>query len=74
MTTEEIQLNVCFNIKARVTNDSVSYVKAEVAKKRVAKWVKEELYVGRPGDELDISMGSGEVEVFDIEEIKVEVT
>ena len=72
MIPEEFQLNVCFNIKARVAGDSVSYVKAEEAKKRVKKWVAEELVL-TPGYELDITNGYGEVEVFDIEEINVEV-
>ena len=72
MTTEEIQLIVTFPIKARVTSDSVSYVKAAEAKKRVAKWVAEELVI-IAGYELDITNGSGEVEVFDIEEINVEL-
>lgn len=72
MATEEIQFNVCFNIKARVCNDSVSYVKVQEAKKAIKRWVAEELVI-QAGDELDISRGYGEVEVFDIEPINVEV-
>ena len=71
MKTEEFQLNANFNIKARVAGDSVSYVKLAEAKKRVAKWVAEELVL-TPGFELDITNGYGEVEVFDIEPINVE--
>lgn len=72
MTTKEYQLNACFNIKARITNDSIGYVKEVDAKKKVAKWIKEQLVLPA-GCELDISMGYGEVEVFDIEPVSVEL-
>ena len=72
MTTKEFQLNVCFNIKARVCNDSIGYVKEQDAIKQVRKWVENEIVL-TPGFELDISDGYGEVEVYDIEPISVEV-
>jgi hypothetical protein len=71
-TTKEISLNVCINLKVRVNNDSTDLQKEIDAKVRVIQWVSEELVIG-PGDELDISHGYGEVEVFDLESINVEL-
>lgn len=72
MTIQEFSLNVCFNIKARICNDSIGYVKEADTKRIVAKWATEELGLP-PGCELDITMGYGEVEVFDIEPVTVEI-
>ena len=72
MTTQEYDLNACFNIKCRITNDSIGYVKESDAKIAVARWVEAELVL-TPGFELDISDGFGEVEVFDIKPVVVEV-
>lgn len=72
MTTQEISLNVCIEIKARVKNDSIGFQKEIDAKVRVIQWINEELNIPT-GCELDISHGSGEVEVFDLESIHAEV-
>lgn len=72
MTTAEIKLNVCINISARVTNDSIGFQKEIDAKVRVTQWIKEELNIP-PDCELDISHGYGEVEVFDLESIHAEL-
>ena len=72
MSTKEIGLNICINIKARVTNDSTDLQKEIDARVRVIQWVNESLNIPA-GCELDISHGSGEVEVFDLESINAEV-
>lgn len=72
MTSQELDLSICINIKARVTNDSIGFQKEIDARVRVTQWVQEELNIPA-GCELDISHGSGEVEVFDLESINVEV-
>lgn len=72
MTTSEIALNICINIKARVTNDSIGFQKEIDAKVMVMQWISQELNIP-VGCELDISHGSGEVEVFDLESITAEV-
>ena len=68
----EVSLNICINIKARVTNDSTDPQKEIDAKVRVIQWVNESLNIPA-GCELDISHGYGEVEVFDFESINAEV-
>lgn len=68
----ETSLNICINIKARVTNDSTDRQKEIDAKVSVIQWVKGSLNIP-PGCELDISHGSGEVEVFDLKSINAEI-
>jgi len=72
MTSKEYDLNICINIKARVSNESIGLQKEIDAKVRVIQWIQEELTIPAKG-ELDISHGYGEVEVFDLESINVEV-
>ena len=72
MSTKEVNLNVCINLKVRVSNDSTDRQKEIDAKVRVIQWVGEELVV-KPGQELDISHGYGEVEVVDLESIHAEI-
>ncbi len=72
MSEQVVKLNVCVNIKARVTNDSTDRQKEIDAKVRVIQWVNESLNIPA-GCELDISNGHGEVEVFDLESINAEV-
>ena len=43
MTTQEFQLNACLNIKARICNDSIGYVKEQDVKRIVAKWITDEI-------------------------------
>lgn len=72
MTTKEESWNVCINIKTRTTNESIGYQKEIDAKVRLIQWINEELNIPA-GQELDISHGYGEVEVFDLESINAEI-
>jgi len=72
MTSQEYDMNVCINLKTRVNNESKGLQKEIDAKVRLIQWIQEELTIPASG-ELDISRGYGEVEVFGLESINVEV-
>ena len=72
MTSQEYDLNIWINLQVRVSNESVGLQKEIDGKVRVIQWVQEELTIPDKGT-LDISRGYGEVEVFGLESINVEV-
>ena len=69
--SKEVDLALCINVKVRVTNDSTDFQKAIDAKVAVVEWLREETLP--KGEELDISYGSGEVEIINLESIRAEI-
>lgn len=72
MNDRQINLSVCFNIKAKVGNDSSDRQQGVDARFAVAKWIAQELLILEGTGELDITNGYGEVVVWDMEYPNVE--
>jgi hypothetical protein len=73
MNTQQVSLNVCFDIMVDVTNDGSERQQRIDANFAITKWLKQELIVPDDTNKLGIHGGYGEFEIYNLDNINAEV-